>query len=322
MKLSIIVPIFNVENYIEQCVLSIINQTFSDFEVVFVDDGSQDNSISILQNILNNHDINYKLVRKQNAGLPQARKTGFENSEGEYIAFIDSDDWVDNDFYEQCMKYVLQNDLDLYNTGYLIDYNDGKIIDKTICEDFRIIDQKEYINLVHQRKVFHTMWSKIFRRELFEYIEFPEGNFMGEDYATIIPVVREINNIGLLPVSGYHYRFLRESMGRGSFNPSKRKGFSMFKDYYPKVCEWYPECIENIDLYYCVEFMAIVTSMARNKQYDDEIIIFIKQFLKNRLNSVIKNEELKLKFKLSLVPTILFPKIFARLYCLIFLRHN
>lgn len=323
MKLSIIVPIYNVENYIEHCVSSILNQSYSDFEVIFVNDGSKDNSIHILEKILKKYtELKYKIINKENAGLPQARKTGFDNSEGEYIAFIDSDDWIDIDFYSNCMKYVLDNDLDLFSTGYLIDYNDGKIIDKSICDSFRIVDQTEYIDLIHQRKVFHTMWSKIIKRDLFEIIDFPFGNFMGEDYATIIPAIRNVNKIGLIPESGYHYRFLRESMGRGSFTESKRRGFLMFKDYYSKVCSWYPKSIKYIDSYYCVEYMAVITSMARNKEYDDEIIKYIKQFLRNKLNSTINNKELEFKYKLSIFPTIIIPKIFSRIYCFLFLKHT
>lgn len=323
MVLSIIVPIYNVEKYIEKCVQSIASQTYSDFEVIFVNDGSNDNSINILMNVLEKFPIlNYKIVNKENEGLPQARKTGFENSIGEYITFIDSDDFVDKDFYHNCMKYVLENDLDLFNTGYLIDYFDGKMINKSICDSFLIVNQYEYINLIHQRKVFHTMWSKIIKRDLFKVIDFPFGNFMGEDYATIIPAIRKVNKIGLIPESGYHYRFLRESMGRGSFTQSKREGFFMYKECYPQVCNWYPESLKYINSFYCVEFMAVITSMARNKQYDDEIIIFIKKFLKNKMNSVLYNDELEIKYKLSIVPTIIMPKLFSRLYCLFFLKHS
>lgn len=109
MKLSIIVPIYNVEEYIARCALSLVNQTasFDDYEVVFVNDGTKDNSIEVLQNTLDfEHSKNIHIVDKPNGGLSSARNYGIEHSKGEYLWFVDSDDWIDNDSVEVLLSFI------------------------------------------------------------------------------------------------------------------------------------------------------------------------------------------------------------------------
>jgi len=123
-KISVTVPIYNVEKYLRKCLDSIFSQVFTDFEVIWVNDCSPDNSATICDEYLT-MDNRIKLINKpQNEGLPQARKTGFENSIGENIINIDSDDWVENTFLARLYNTAIKENVDLVSCDFFIDYPD------------------------------------------------------------------------------------------------------------------------------------------------------------------------------------------------------
>lgn len=315
MRLSVIVPFYNVEKYIEKCVRSLFEQTYKDMEIIFVDDGGNDHSLDILNKLINEYSYTEcKIIHKINAGLPQARKTGVEYAAGEYIAFVDSDDWLEPDFYENCMSYVENNDSILYCTGYQKSFDNGNDIIFDYIKSAQNISVDTFVELVHQRKLFHTMWSKIFRRDAFDMICFPKGNFLGEDYVTLLPFVRKIENVFLIPEYGYHYRQLSNSMGNGAFNNNKRKGFIALHKIYPYICQWYPESIESINCFYAIEYMAVITAMGKNSIFENKIVRFIQMFLRNKVFTMIKADYVDFKFKASLLVIIFIPHFFSMIY--------
>ena len=101
--ISVVVPVYNVENYLEKCVSSITNQTYKNLEIILVNDGSKDNSGAICDDLAKN-DSRIKVIHKENGGLSDARNTGINVATGEYIGFVDSDDWIERDMYEQLYK--------------------------------------------------------------------------------------------------------------------------------------------------------------------------------------------------------------------------
>ena len=138
MKFSIIVPVYNVEKYVKQCINSILSQTYINYELILVDDGSTDSSGSICDSFKNNKLI--KVFHKKNGGLSDARNYGFKKAEGEYVIFLDSDDyWIDNDFLSNINKMLIKKNYDLiiFNTIKYFDESEKKsnprfnIIDKT-----------------------------------------------------------------------------------------------------------------------------------------------------------------------------------------------
>ena len=314
MRLSVIVPFYNVEKYIEKCVRSLFEQTYKDMEIIFVDDGGTDGSLDIIVSLIHEYSYNNCLIiHKTNGGLPQARKTGVEASKGDYIAFVDSDDWLDVDFYEKSMEYIERNDGLLYCTGYQRDYDNGKKVSCEI-ENYQKVSANVFASLVHQRKLFHSMWSKIFRRDAFMIIRFPKGNFVGEDYVTLIPFIHKIEEVFLLPVNGYHYRQLSNSMGNSAFNHNKRKGFIAFHKIYPHVLKWHPDSREAINNFYMIEYMALIVAMGKNNSFENKIFSYIRSFIKRNAYNGLKSNYVEFKYKASLVAIILFPRLFALAY--------
>lgn len=205
IKVSIIVPVYNVEKYLSQCLDSLINQTLKDIEIICVNDGSKDNSETILK-AYQIKDPRIKIISQENKGLSVARNTGINAAKGEYIGLIDSDDWVDLDFYEKLYNAAKKYNSDIAAGDF---YRRGKIIKtqklKYKKEEF-FTDDAERIKQAGIPK-YNYVWNKIYRRESLEKINcpFPVGRYY-EDICWLVKVVYHLNGFVTVPNTFYHYR--------------------------------------------------------------------------------------------------------------------
>jgi glycosyltransferase involved in cell wall biosynthesis len=168
---SIIIPVFNVEKYLRKCLDSVLSQTFYNFECILVDDYSPDNSSQICDEYAEK-DSRFKIINKPaNEGLPLARKTGFENSLGDYIMFIDSDDWMESNMIEKLYVAAMDSCADIVSCDVYKDYIHDY---EYIKQDF---DTKNIFNNLGFVK-FCSVCNKLFRREIVSLIDFPQkGNY-------------------------------------------------------------------------------------------------------------------------------------------------
>ena len=191
MKVSVIVPVYNVEDYIEKCLDSLVNQTLSDLEIIVVNDGSPDNSEKIIKKYEKKYK-NIKYVVKENGGLSDARNFGLKYAKGEYIAFLDSDDYVTHDMYQMMYIKAKSEDFDMVvcDINYLYP-------DKTLRVSSGIKDDTEDI-----KKTYLTIqpaaWNKIFRRDLFDHkVLFKKGVWF-EDVEFIYRLLPYVKKIGVI----------------------------------------------------------------------------------------------------------------------------
>lgn len=181
MKLSIIIPVYNSEIYLEKCIQSLINQTMKELEFIFVNDGSTDKSVDILKKY-QKKDKRIKILDKENGGQGSARNLGLSIATGEYIAFLDSDDYIKENMYETLYKRAKKDDLDIVICNYYLTYPD-KIVEaknNITNQSEKKITRNEYITLSP------SPWNKIIKREYLENqnFKFPEG-IIYEDFASI-----------------------------------------------------------------------------------------------------------------------------------------
>jgi len=184
--LTVIVPCFNVEKYVEKCIYSIVNQIYTNLEILLIDDGSTDNCGAICD-AWQERDSRVRVIHKQNEGLAYARKTGVENATAEYITFVDGDDWIDKEMYADMMKAMLSTNSDIAQCGVCMVYEeDGRKVhldNEFKTGAFEIIGRIEGVLLILENKKWHSwMWNKIFKKHLFEGIVFPKGRGYGEDF--------------------------------------------------------------------------------------------------------------------------------------------
>jgi len=185
--LSVIVPCYNVEQYADKCISSIVGQTYSNLEIILVNDGSIDQTGAICDAWLTK-DERIRIIHKQNEGPSFARRSGIENATADYITFVDSDDWIDANMYTHMMSALLSTGSDIAQCGYCHVYDDGRIEAssppplKERDKKVQVIERKEGVCLILESKYWQSfMWNKIFKKKLFESIVFPTDYYL-EDF--------------------------------------------------------------------------------------------------------------------------------------------
>ncbi len=154
-KVSIILPVYNVEKYIEDCVESIINQTCKEFELIIVDDGALDNSVPLAEALLINSEVDYKVVRRKNGGLSAARNTGIKASRGDYLCFVDSDDVINPQYVETLLYDIEQNNVPMAIANFKwVKDDDKKIFDMSDTHG-TVVDKKEFLYKILRRQIFN-----------------------------------------------------------------------------------------------------------------------------------------------------------------------
>ena len=196
-KLDIIVPIYNVEKYLRKCLDSLVNQDYSDFFVRLINDGSKDSSSNIAQEYVNQYPHLFKLYTKENGGLSDARNYGIDQSECEFIAFIDSDDYLDHSMFSEMMSLIDdQTDIVCCDLMYVYDNGEMKVAS---AGDESLLNHK-----LNTLKLNNSACNKIFRRSLFNSIRFVKGKWY-EDLATIPCVMYQARQIKLIHKPFYYY---------------------------------------------------------------------------------------------------------------------
>ena len=200
-RISIIVPVYNVEEYLQQCVQSLIDQTFTDIEILLMDDASTDGS-PIICDAFAAKDERVKVFHLNHAGVSAARNRGIEAAEGEFLMFADSDDWVDPVFCEVPLETALREGADVVMFG--------SVREGTERELFSVPARKGPLSYEERFTLFEELhsdfaWNKIYRRELFENIRFPEG-VLYEDVAITYKIFHEAGKVWYIDDTPYHYR--------------------------------------------------------------------------------------------------------------------
>ncbi len=232
-KISIIIPVYNIEKYLNQCLDSVINQTFKDLEIICVDDGSTDRCPYILEQYAV-QDNRIKIIHKENGGIVSARKAGLRAAQGEYIGYVDSDDWIDSDMYEQMYQKMVNQNVDIIMCGRYEDTgNRSKQVYHGITEGkydkYRL---KKYVypeiivgSSFFEWGIFPGVWDKLFRRNCLEkyQMEVDEKIVMGEDAACTYPALLNANSIYIMNKCLYHYRQTTTSMVKSSQNYERER---------------------------------------------------------------------------------------------------
>lgn len=219
--ISIIVPVYNVEKYLSKCLDSLVNQTYENIEIVCVDDGSTDSSGAICDEYAKK-DARIKVIHKENGGLSDARNVGLETINGEYVMFIDSDDWIDKDTCDYCINTLKLYDVDLILWSYIREYKNNAKPKRLFMNESRYFDDQEIkekiflrcvgLNGVELRNVENmdsivTAWGKLYKRDKINNIRFKATTEIGtEDALFNIYVMDNINSAFYIDRYMSHYR--------------------------------------------------------------------------------------------------------------------
>ena len=260
-KVSVIVPVYNVEKYLVRCINSLLNQTLQDFEIIFIDDGSTDNSKKIIEKHLNLHREKIKYYYKENGGLSSARNYGIPYARGEYIAFLDSDDYIEPTMYEEMYNIAKKENSDMVECDFIWEYPDKQKYD---CGQI-YNDKKEALE-----KARVVAWNKLIKRDILEKekIEFPFG-LRYEDVEFFYKLVPSLNKISFVKKFFIHYVQRNNSI----VNTQNSKTRDIFKvldnviDYYKKN-NYYQEYKNQLE--YTYTRLLLCSSLKRMCKIDNK----------------------------------------------------
>lgn len=208
--ISVIVPVYKVEPFLKKCILSLLNQTFTNLEIILIDDGSPDNCGKMCDDYVAK-DSRIIVIHKKNGGLSSARNAGIDIAKGDYLMFIDSDDYVEPDFCEKAYHFVTDNNVLCASFGYYEHWSDRT--DEFHTSKTKVIPAKDAIKslITKDDVIFNFAWNKIYHRSLFNNIRYPEGRYY-EDQGTTYKLFDAAKTIYVDPSMLYHYNRRQETI--------------------------------------------------------------------------------------------------------------
>lgn len=311
---SVIVPVYNVEEYLEDCVKSITKQTYKNLEIILVDDGSTDNS-SYICDKLSRSDRRILVIHKENGGLSDARNAGLEICHGEYIAFVDSDDMVNSSFIASLYNLISSGNFQVSQVGTQYIDNVGKKLPEKFSYGTgnTILNKEQFIEGLLINKITWAAWCNLYRKDFFKDIRFTKGQY-NEDCLMWLDGVEKVNRIIISNQCLYQYRMREGSITAGT-------NIKFFADEYAHSVQWldkvkrqYPELTEAAYNELLSDLLIYMRALGNNKVERK----YIAYYRKN-IGKVLKNRYLPKKRKIMISGICILPNVSLSLLHRLFL---
>lgn len=315
--ISVIIPVYNTEKYLEACLNSIVNQTYRNLEIILIDDGSTDNSPNICDKFAET-DSRIKVIHKKNEGVSKARNTGLLYATGDYFHFPDSDDYLEPDTYDYLLNLIDEHKCDAVAFEHFVTYPNNEITHKMDKSFYGLLDS---VN-AQKRLVTGCQFccNKLYKKELIDGIKFREDIFRGEDTLFAAQVLKNAASVWFDSRPLYHYVQSEESACRGEFRPSQFTVLMLYDAYkeiytqeYSPVWPYFLLYMQEvlISLYYDIYFD--VNSKEYGKQKKEFYDAICKHYGEIKSAKIISRKQ-KLKFILFKISPSVFCKIHRRIH--------
>ena len=283
IKVSVIVPIYNTEKFLRKCIDSIVNQTLEEIEIILINDGSTDNSHIICEEYSKKYPKKIRYINNKNIGCSASRNLGISLSQGEYIAFVDSDDYIDGEMYQEMYEKAKKEDLDIVICGIRYLFYKNKKMNNSIPKNIKI--KEDYLK--YNNRMANPV-NKLLKKEAIKDIIFPINTHSGEDIVFCYKSILKSKKIGHIEKSYYNYIY---HGGNSIFNLEKRLGvfiaFNELYDYlieenYIKNKEIMKKYYENFNFYAIrgVFFMLLNPSLVSKEKYKKYDKLFYSELKK------------------------------------------
>lgn len=317
-KISIIVPVYNCEKYISNCINSILEQSFKDFELILVDDGSSDRSFEICESFAKK-DNSVRAIHQPNSGVSRARNRGLDEAKGEYIGFVDGDDCIDKEMYERLYKNLADNNADISICG-IVNYfvkKDGTTekVRQSQVDGFWIFSGEQALKEALQSRLYSVNpVNKLFKRELFDKLRYPEGK-ISED-AFLIPVV--ISKAGKVVYDSkpmYYYLRRENSITTSNFSDSGWDVVEAYKNHLNMVSEKFPNLKKVAKFRYLWAYTYVIDKIMLSENSENYLEDFKKafDFIKKNILQIIFNPYFSLKRKIAVMVLLINKKIYKKM---------
>ena len=299
-KISVIVPVYNVEKYLPQCIESIINQTYKNLEIILIDDGSTDSSGRICDEYAEKDD-RIIVIHKENGGLSDARNTGLRKATGDFIGFVDSDDWLDVNMYEVLLETILKNNCDIISCGYCVEYKNKSY---KVCLENQVINNKDIIKKYYAEKnVPYAPWMRLYKKYIWKDLEFPKGKIY-EDVFVILDSFLKADTIVSISDCLYHYRQRKSSIMCRAFDKSQLDLIEGHKKNLEIISKLLPEYVEKAKKEMLLGERNILLKAASSSIKDEftkTIILQLQKDIRENFKFILFSNLFTLKSKISFV---------------------
>lgn len=308
-KVSIIVPIYNISDYIENCVGTLLKQSYPNIEILLVNDGSTDDSLDICKN-LESLNKSVRLIDKSNGGLSSARNAGIVQAQGEYIAFIDGDDWIETNYIEMLVNAIEEQNCDIAvvhmkkETNYL-SYDVKPTVDET---RWRFFSRDQAMReLFTTNNIGYSACNKLYKKDLFKKIRYPVGKLM-EDKGTTYKIIDGASN-GIVVSSAkiYHYYMRPTSIMKSKFNIRRFDSFDIHEDILKYIKSKYPQLTELVEGRYVYEALRMIMSMIEGNFHEKSGYKRCIDIIQQYSIVVFRQSETTMLYKIILKSVLTFP---------------
>lgn len=296
--ISVIVPIYAVEEFLDQCIESIVSQTHKNLEIILVDDGSPDRCGQMCD-AWAEKDRRIKVIHKENGGLSDARNAGLAEATGDYIAFVDSDDWIESNMYETMLCALTENDADFCACGIMDSYSDKEVVHPVrSC----VGTSEVFLSMIYHDTVFPVAaWNKLYRSEMLTGFKFPKGKICEDAFTTYLLVDRA-DRIVQIKEPCYHYRIRPRSIMTSEFRPARMDEEEAWRCNYQYMKEHYPDIAPAAYDFYLQKVHVLIKTIqpGQIQQY----AAFYRQLLKTlyeNVGHVVLGSALPVKYRIQYV---------------------
>lgn len=312
-QISIITPVYNVEQYIEKCIDSILAQTFTDFELILVDDGTKDDS-GVICDRYAEQDNRIRVIHKQNGGLSSARNAGLDIARGEYIGFIDSDDWIDKDMFSILHKNAITTNADIAVCN--IEIITQSEMRQNSCKEHTdiLFDRDQAMNeLYNNSKLTYSACNKLYKKFLFNNQRYKEG-IIFEDMDASYKIINMASKVHYTSKPLYFYRYNDSSILRKEFDKRLLIEFEIKTDMYNFYLEQYPQFSNEV---YAERYLTGIILYLKMNKYHRELVAkydYLIKADKQILATVLKQKKYPRKKRFLISLSLMLPKLFFRIY--------
>ena len=306
--ISIIVPVYNVEKFLPRCIDSLIAQTYSNIEIILVDDGSTDSSGTICDKYAAKFN-NVKAVHTVNMGLSAARNEGVRNSSGAFIGFIDSDDWAEIDMFQILYNILQENGADFSACGLIDEYGTETDLKRNDNLISYTANQEETFKQILKNNMFYGYaWNKLFKKEILGNLTFDEKLLSCEDIDFTVRYAAKTKKSAFTSEKLYHYRHHALSMtGDFSYNPRKLSVLDAYENIMPFYSEFCNSYLSAIHTNYLKIAINIKGRMLLSKVSDGEVCARLDDIVNKYYPVVIKTKSIPLASKINIFISHRFP---------------
>ncbi len=295
--ISVIIPIYKVEDFLDECISSVISQTYRHLEIILVEDGSPDGCPEMCDKWAEK-DRRIKVIHKANGGLSDARNAGLEVASGDYIAFVDSDDWIMPKMYEKMLLVMQLENADICACNMRSCYSDHENV--WGCREYVIGNSEQILDMLYSDTKYPVAAiNKLYKRECWEELRFPVGKIC-EDAFTTFRLVHNAKRIVQIPEAFYCYRIRPQSIMTSAFSIKRMDEEEAWRVNYQFVKEYYPQLYKKAFQFYIQKVHVLIQTISKEQRQEFlQQFEYLKKIMEQNLVFVIFKSELSWKYRIK-----------------------